>query len=330
LRASANVIEVIFVLLPDTLALDWAGPSEAFRIANQQLVRQDLPARFKLRFVGLHAQANSSVGLQWSGIEPLPTHLPAACWLVLMGRPDEAAENNQNQLRAVQHWLRSISLQLKSEQRRLITICSGAVIAAQAGLLAHARATTHHLELQDLQRAEPSCEVQSNRVFVIDKAQGVYSSAGITTGIDLAVHMIAEVCDEATAARVAQVMCMPLRRGLSDPELSPFLQGRAHLHASVHRVQDAVQQQPAQAWTVPRMAQMACTSARHLARLFAEHVGMSPLDYLQHVRLAVAEKALAAGQSVTQAAALAGFGSDTQLRRAWHKFERPGTPSTHA
>jgi transcriptional regulator GlxA family with amidase domain len=324
-----ETIEVLFVVLPDTLALDWAGPAEAFRIANQSLARLEKPAKFKLRFIGPQVQTASSVGLSWAGIEPLPTQLPRTAWLVLLGQPDEAGAKNKPMLREVTHWLRSISAQLQTP-RRLITICSGAVIAAQAGLMAHTRATTHHLELQALQQAEPYCEVLGNRVFVIDKTRGVYSSAGITTGIDLAVHLIAEVCSEAIAARVAQVMVMPLRRGPNDPELSPFLAGRAHMHAGVHRVQDAVSAKPQDEWTVPRMAELACTSPRHLARLFAQHVGMPPLNYLQHLRLAVAERALAAGHSVSASADHAGFSSDTQLRRAWHRLGRTGSPSLHS
>ena len=167
-------------------------------------------------------------------------------------------------------------------------------------------------------------------MFVIDDKRGVYSSAGITTGIDLAVHLIAQVCGEAIAARVAQVMVLPLRRGPNDPELSPFLQGRAHMHPGVHRVQDAVQAQPRADWSVTRMAEVACTSPRHLARLFDDHVGQAPLAYLRSVRLALAERALGAGHSVGLAAELAGFSSDTQLRRAWHAAGKAGTPSSAA
>jgi transcriptional regulator GlxA family with amidase domain len=316
--AAYKPIEVLFVLLPDTLILDWAGPAEAFRIANQSLARLGKPAAFKLRFVGPQNETHSSVGAQIAHIEPLPQHLEATTWLILLGYPDEAAHQHTTQVRQVTHWLQSLAAQLlaPSSPHRLVTICAGALLAAQAGLLAHARVATHHMELDELKRVEPLCEVQANRVFVIDEKRGVYSSAGITTGIDLAVHLIAQVCGEAIAARVAQVMVLPLRRGPNDPELSPFLQGRAHMHPAVHRVQDAVSAAPRDDWNVTRMAEVACTSPRHLARLFDDHVGQAPLAYLRSLRLAVAQQALAAGQSVSQAADTAGFSSDTQLRRA--------------
>jgi transcriptional regulator GlxA family with amidase domain len=327
--AANSAIDVLFVLLPDTLILDWAGPAEAFRIANQSLLRLGKPAAFKLRFVGPQSDAASSVGAQIAQIEQLPAHLTVTTWLVLLGYPDEAAQKHGAQVRQVTHWLRSIDKQLRAPQspHRLVTICAGALLAAQAGLLAHTRVATHHLELDELKRLEPQCEVQANRVFVVDEKRGVYSSAGITTGIDLAVYLIAQTCGEAIAARVAQVMVLPLRRGLNDPELSPFLQGRAHMHPAVHRVQDAVSSQPSLDWTVTRMADIACTSTRHLARLFDDHVGQAPLAYVRGIRLALAQQALAAGQSVAQAAESAGFSSDTQLRRAWHATGKPGTPS---
>ena len=187
------------------------------------------------------------------------------------------------------------------------------------------RATTHHQHLDELTAVEPRCDVVSNRVFVADGP--LHSSAGVTTGIDLMLQRIADTCSPAVAAQVAQTMVVALRRGPHDPELSPFLLHRNHLHAALHRVQDAVGQQPQAAWNVPGMAQVAHTSPRHLTRLFLEHAGIAPLQYLRRIRLAAAEAALRAGHNVTQAATLAGFSSDTQLRRAWHHFGQPGTPS---
>jgi transcriptional regulator GlxA family with amidase domain len=155
----------------------------------------------------------------------------------------------------------------------------------------------------------------------------VASSAGITTGIDLALHLVSQECGPAVAAQVAQTMVVALRRGPHDPELSPFLAYRNHIHPVLHRVQDAVGAQPQADWSVPRMAQVGCTSPRHLTRVFMEHAGVAPLEYLRRLRLSVAQAALASGRNVTQAAELAGFSSDTQLRRAWHHFGLGGTPS---
>jgi transcriptional regulator GlxA family with amidase domain len=155
----------------------------------------------------------------------------------------------------------------------------------------------------------------------------VWSSAGVTTGIDLAIQLIAEQCGEAVAAYVAQTMVLAHRRGANDPELSPFLQARNHMHPALHRVQDAVSERPLAAWDIRLMADIACVTPRHLARLFSEHTDTSPLHYLRGIRLALAQRALAEGVSVTQASEQAGFSSDLQLRRAWLAAELPGTPS---
>lgn len=316
-------IRVLFVLLPDSLILDWAGPAEALRIANQQLWADGQPARFQLEFVGPSPITRSSVGAMLQDLAPLPTRWgPEPVWIVLVGQPGHRIDVDTPEARAVLHWLRGQRLQ--TGQRELLTVCAGAVLAAHAGLLGGRRATTHHQHLQELAETERQCEVVNNRVFVLDAP--VYSSAGVTTGIDLVLHRIATLCGDALAARVAQTMVVALRRGPHDPELSPFLAHRNHLHAALHRVQDAVSAQPQEDWTVPRMADVACTSPRHLARLFAEHAGVAPLAYLRRLRLATAQMALAAGASVGHAAAQAGFASDTQLRRAWRQFGLPGTP----
>ena len=320
------MIDLLFVMLPHSCALDWAGPAEAFRIANQTLERQGKEAAFNLRFIGPQQATLSSVGAQLTDIEPLPNPLPSQAWVILLGSPDEHISLESSAVRDLTHWLRSVSAQLQAP-RRLITVCAGALLAAQAGLLTHAQVTTHHLELEALRALDPQCHVLPNRVFVADEARSVYSSAGITTGIDLAVYLIAQVCGEAVAARVAQVMVMPMRRGPGDPEISVFLSSRAHMHPALHRVQDAVQGAPTQEWSAERMSQVACISPRHLSRLFEEHTGMSPLQFVRSTRVELAAKALQAGKSVAQAVELSGFSSDLQLRRAWVAEGKPGLPS---
>ncbi|MCZ8094408.1 MAG: helix-turn-helix domain-containing protein [Acidovorax sp.] len=316
-------IHVYFALLPGSLVLDWAGPAEALRIANQALVAQGQPARFVQHFISPTPQSVTSVGAMLTGLAPLPATLAQPAWVVLVGLAGQRIDVDNPEARALLHWLRG--LRLAAGQLELVTVCAGAVLAAHAGLLSGRRATTHHLHLGELAQVDPRCDVAANRVFVADGP--VHSSAGVTTGIDLLLHRISETCSPALAAQVAQAMVVALRRGPNDPEFSPFLHHRNHLHLALHRVQDAIGQQPQSPWNVPAMAEVAHTSPRHLTRLFLEHAGIAPLQYLRRIRLATAEAALQSGRNVTQAAELAGFSSDTQLRRAWHQFGRSGTPS---
>ncbi len=318
------MIDVLFLLLPGSLILDWAGPAEALRIANGLMRKQGKAAPFTLRFAAPRPESTTSVGVHLAGLEALPASLAShASWVVLVGQAGTSIGIDSPDTRAVLDWLRP--LELAPGRLELVTICAGAVLAAHAGLLAGRRATTHHHHLDELQSAATACEVVRNRVFVEDSP--VYSSAGVTTGIDLILHRIDAVCGPALAAQVAQTMVVALRRGPHDPELSPFLAYRNHVHPALHRVQDAVSQSPQSEWSVPGMAALAHTSPRHLTRLFLEYAQTAPLEYLRRIRLAVAQTALASGDSVTAAAAAAGFSSDTQLRRAWQHFAVPGTPS---
>ena len=317
---------VLFLVLPHSLLLDWAGPAEALRIANQQRAAASEPPAFDLRFIGPRADVPTSVGLHVHGIEPLPAQLPAGAMLVLVGMPGPRLDLRAPGVREAIAWLGR--MRPGADGPRLVTICAGALLAAHAGLLQGRRVTTHHHHLGELREVAPGCQVVDNRVFVLDG--DLASSAGITTGIDLALHLVAQQCGAPLASRVAQTMVVALRRGPQDPELSPFLAHRNHMHPALHRVQDAVSAEPQQDWNVARMAAAGHTSTRHLTRLFVEHAGVPPLDYLRRIRLAVAQAALQSGRNVTQAAELAGFSSDTQLRRAWHRFGMEGRPSTAA
>jgi transcriptional regulator GlxA family with amidase domain len=321
--SSPSQWDVLFLLLPNTLILDWSGPAEALRMANLAMVERGSAAPFRLRFVGPHAETVTSVGVAVAGIEPLPAQFSDCTWVVLLGQPGDHFAVDSAGAQAALQWLRGLRLQ--TGKLELVTICAGAVLAAHAGLLHGHRATTHHQHLEELQATEPTCHVVGSRVFVEDAP--VFSSAGVTTGVDLVLHRISAVCGPAVAAQVAQTMVVAMRRGPQDPELSPFLAYRNHMHPALHRVQDAISHAPAQDWDLDGMAAIAHASPRHLTRLFVEHAQVAPLAYLRQIRLAVAQSALRSGRSVTQAAEMAGFSSDTQLRRAWKQFRVPGTPS---
>jgi transcriptional regulator GlxA family with amidase domain len=323
------MIDLLFVVLPETLLLDLAGPAEAFRLANHHLQQRGQRPVFRLRFSGPQPEAASSVGAVLAGLEPLPPALPQPTWVMLLGLPGNEQQACARLDRpsadwlAVRDWLsRCVAPRLGTElpgpaqpgRAGVVTVCSGALLAADAGLLAGRRCTTHH-ELQDALAARAAAaEVSANRVYVVDGA--VATSAGVTAGIDLALHLLARVCGDALAATVARDMVVYLRRGPEDPQLSPLLNWRNHLHPAVHRVQDAVCERPGHVWTAEALAEVAHVTPRHLSRLFREQAGISPREYVERVRCALAEEARARGASAQAASELAGFSSPRQWRRA--------------
>ncbi|MGH8808418.1 MAG: GlxA family transcriptional regulator, partial [Noviherbaspirillum sp.] len=182
------------------------------------------------------------------------------------------------------------------------------------------RATTHWGSCDLLTRRYPSVTVEPDSIFVRDG--DVWTSAGVTAGIDLVLHLVAQIAGYPFAAAAARAMVIYLRRSGSDPQLSPWLAFRNHIHPAVHRVQDAIIGDPAQDWSMPQLAQIACTSERHLTRLFREHTGTGIVDYLQRIRVALARELLTQSElDIERVAEKAGFSSSRQLRRVWKRYE---------
>jgi transcriptional regulator GlxA family with amidase domain len=202
---------------------------------------------------------------------------------------------------------------------RLASICSGALIAARAGLLDGYDCTTHHACTHDLAKLAPAARVHDNRLYVDDGER--LTSAGITAGVDLMLHVVAQTVGPAVALSVARYLVVYLRRGGADPQLSPWLEGRNHIHPAIHRAQDAVTADPTAEWSVNRLADIAAASPRNLSRLFNEHTGMSVVDYVNRMRVALAGQLLAGSRlDIETVAERAGFASARQLRRAWSRW----------
>jgi transcriptional regulator GlxA family with amidase domain len=303
--------EVIFVLLPKVVLLDMAGPADAFRNAAALV-----PGSYVLRFVAPRASVQTAVGLSLAGLEPLPARLAPGSLVVLTGISGAGVDPQEPATRAVIEWLRGGV----TEQLLLLCVCAGSVLAARAGLLAGRDCTTHHAHLEELRRVEPRARVLDNRIFVEDGS--VFTSAGVTAGLDLALHVIGQQQGPRVAAEVARDLVVYLRRAGTDPALSPWVMHRNHLHPAVHRVQDAVARDPAASWTSAELSAVACTSARNLARLFAEHARCSPLDYVQLIRFAFAKQLVTGSRlDLERVAARAGFRSAQHLRRVWSRWE---------
>lgn len=300
--------EVVFALLPNVVLLDVAGPADAFRNAGGKV-----PGSYRLRFVAAQPDLQSAAGLHLSALEPLPMRLAPGTILVLTGVT--AVDPHEAATRRLIEWLRA-----SANPALLLCVCSGSVLAARAGLLAGRECTTHHAHIDELRRAEPRARVLENRIFVEDGS--VFTSAGVTAGLDLALHVIGQQQGARVAAEVARDLVVYLRRAGTDPALSPWLMHRNHLHPAVHRVQDAVARDPAANWSSAQLSAVACTSARNLARLFAEHAHCSPLDYVQLIRFAFARQLVTGSRlDLERVAARAGFRSAQHLRRVWSRWE---------
>jgi transcriptional regulator GlxA family with amidase domain len=155
----------------------------------------------------------------------------------------------------------------------------------------------------------------------------VFTSAGVTAGTDLTLYVIGQQLGHQVAATVARDLVVYMRRSGGDPQLSPWVMHRNHVHPGLHRVQDAIIKDPAADWSAARLASVACMSPRNLARLFAEHAGCSPLDYVQRLRVALARELVTNSElGMERVAEKTGFSSAHQLRRVWRRWEE--TPPT--
>lgn len=296
--------DVYFVLSADMLLLDLAGPAEAFRIANQ------LGGNFTLHYVSSSTEVVTSLGLTCAGVQLLPDSLSDHALVVIPGVSGSAEVYQRREAREIALWLSCV---LDLTHHTVASICSGALLLAQAGLLHGKACTTHHLHLDDLLLLAPSAHVMPNRVFVQDGS--VFSSAGVTAGIDVALHLIAQLASPIIAQNVARHMVVYFRRSPQDPELSPWLHHRNHLHMAVHNAQDLIASNPVHPWSLQELADRIHISTRHLTRLFKEHAGVSVHDYHAGLRVAVARQWLAQGVSKEKAALAAGFSSVRQFNR---------------
>ncbi len=324
-KSSVRRLPVYVVVPPRALMLDIAGPLEVLCRAN----REQANTFFEVKYVGPAESVSTSIGLRLTSLQPLPQKLPSNAIVIVSGNSSlvpgmdnagsraDADRNGESSLIA---WLRSMI----RPEHMLVTICSGAMFAAKAGLL-HGRAcTTHHLDCADLQRIAPTAKVMTDRLYVQDG--NVFTCAGVTSGVDLALHLVSRLIGRECTLAIARYLVVYLRRSGNDPQLSPWLEGRNHLHPVIHRVQDAIADDPARRWTRTQLARLSGASGRHLSRLFLEHVGVPMVEYRNRLRVALARELISQSQlDMEQVAERVGFGSTRQLRRAWAQIY-PTTP----
>jgi putative intracellular protease/amidase len=204
--AERQVYHVYVVVLPDALLLDVAGPAEALRCANLY----GSQVHFDVRFVGPQELVRSSTGLVLGEIAPLPEALEDDAILVLAGMRGDFDHKRNVDVLATVRWLERIA----PSASRIVCVCSGALVAAVAGLLRGRSCTTHHSLIGDLRRLDSSATILDNRLYVQD--EHVYTSAGVTSGTDLMLAIVSELAGPVVASKSARSLVVYTRRAAGD------------------------------------------------------------------------------------------------------------------
>lgn len=293
---------VLFVVPSQVHLLDLAGPAQVFSTAHDEGVPTSL------RYVGATPVVSSHQGVPLHVETEWPELTPDDL-VVVPGRrvgdtPPTAGLPDELLGRVADHG---------AVGGRVLGICTGAFALAEAGVLAGRRVTTHHQVQDVLATRFPQAVVVKDVLFVVDGH--IATSAGVASGIDLALHLLAVDHGPALTARVARAMVVPLRRDGTSPQESAMLRHRNHLADVVHRALDEIDARYTQPLPLPVLASSVGVSERTLTRLFATATGTTPLRYQQQLRRERAEHLITQGATVEAAARDVGFSDARTLRR---------------
>jgi len=301
LQAPLRPRRVLVLLLPEVHLQDMAGPVQVLYEAAQ------LGGAYELKYCGAKSEVRSAQGLVLADLQPLPE--PREGDLVLV---PGMWSGSLDRLAVPTEWLWAAS----AAGARLVSVCSGAFALARAGLLDGCDCTTHWKLIARLSAEAPRARVVDNRLFVEDGS--VVTSAGVASGIDMALALVERDFGPLVAARVAREMVVYMRRNGEHGQQSVYLDYRAHLHPGVHRVQDWLVANPHQKPALSQLARIAGMSPRHLARVFRRSTGVTPKRFAAKVKVQVARDLLGDPQRTVEAiAASCGFDDARQLRRLW-------------
>ena len=291
---------VIFLILPHVHALDLAGPVQVFYEAN------GFGAENRLQFCATEPRVRMAQGLTIADLEPLP-EVGSNDLVVVPGIDSSVLEHLEH---VPSSWLRSAH----QAGARIASICSGAFVLAHAGLLDGRECTTHWKVTESLEQRYPSARVIRNRLFVKDGR--VITSAGVASGIDMALSLVEDDHGPQVAASVAREIVVYLRREGSSEQSSIYLKYRTHMNPGVHRVQDWLTGHPDRTPSLDDLARVARMSRRNLTRAFRRVTGITLKQFSNELKLEVAANLLHdPDMSIDAVASRCGFSNARQLRR---------------
>jgi transcriptional regulator GlxA family with amidase domain len=306
---------VVVLIYEGLQALDAVGPLEVFSGANELCARQGKPAPYRVEIVAPKAGPQ----LCESGYALVA---PRA-YGELRGPIDTLIVVGGNGSRVVRHdaklraWLKRTAKRV----RRLCSVCTGALVLAEAGLLDGKRATTHWARLDHLAERHPRVHVERDPIFVRDGS--VYTSAGVTAGIDLSLALVEDDVGAEAARTIARWLVVFLQRPGGQAQFSAHVAGTPPRDASFHALQAFIAEHPERDLSVPALAARMAMSSRNFARRFRDQLGVSPAQYVLRARVESARARLEQGdESIEAVAARCGFGTEETMRRSFQKLVR--------
>jgi transcriptional regulator GlxA family with amidase domain len=294
--------DVLIVLFDRVQSLDVTGPLEVFSGAD----RGGEPA-YRVRTATVDGgQIRSTSGLRITPDLAL-ADVPAQHTVLVPGGP-----GSRRPQPAIVDWLRRVG----PETPRVVSVCTGAFLLAEAGLLNGRRVTTHWSQADNLAARYPALSVDAEPIFIRDGH--VWTSAGVTAGMDLALALVEEDLGRDVALGIARNLVMFLRRPGNQTQFSAQLSAQVAHRAPLRDVQAWVAEHPEADLSVDALAQRAGLSPRQFARAFAEEAGISPGRYVDKVRLEAARRHLEdTGADICQVARACGYGTPESMRRAF-------------
>jgi transcriptional regulator GlxA family with amidase domain len=291
---------VVVVAFPAVQSLDVAGPVEVFAAARGYTVTLATPGGEPVRTSsGLTLVPDAAVEHVRGPVDTL---------VVAGGSGTRTAVADAGLIRAV--------ARLAARARRVTSVCTGAFLLAEAGLLDGRRATTHWSACDTLARLYPAVQVEPDPIYTRDG--NVWTSAGVTAGMDLALALVEEDLGRDVALAIARRLVLFLRRPGSQSQFSAQLAAQLAERDGLRHVQRWIAEHPGDDLSVARLAERAGMSVRHFARSFHEEIGATPARYVEQARLEAARRLLEeSDDGVESVARRCGFGTSETMRRTF-------------
>lgn len=293
------------LIYPDVNLLDIAGPVQAFHEASLAGAPQ-----YRTRYLSLDGKSVvTSCGLEINAHASFGRTRGSTDLMVPGGIGVDRALHAGKYIAPIKQWV------TKHPLGRVISICSGALLVAQTGLLDGHRATTHWARRDEVIHRFPNIVWKIDQIFVRDG--NFYSSAGVTAGIDLALSIIRQDLGPKIALKVAQDLVVYMHRPGGQSQFAGLLDAQFLVPNSLSQLVHRIETKPKNDWTLDLMADEAGMTSRTLSRRFAASLQISPLKFVERVRVSHASNLLISGLNPNKAAVECGFGDLQRMQRAF-------------